>query len=59
MITIVNLAEKFSKLTDCWSPKVVGDVNEMHVKVVKIAGESSGTTMMRRTSSSSSSAAGC
>ena len=39
MITIVNLAEKFSKFTDRWSPKIVGDVNEMHVKVVKIAGE--------------------
>jgi len=39
MITTINLAEKFSTLDECWSPKIVGDVNEMHVKIVKIAGE--------------------
>src|SRR5216117_4621895 len=36
---VVNLAEKFSKFTDRWSPKIVGEVNDMHVKVVKVAGE--------------------
>ena len=39
MIAVVNLADKFSRFTDRWSPKIVGDVNEMHVKVVKVAGE--------------------
>ncbi len=39
MIDVVNLAEKFTRFSDHWSPKVVGDVNDMHVKVVKIAGE--------------------
>ena len=38
-IPVINLAEKFSSFTDRWSPKIVGDVNDMHVKVVKIAGE--------------------
>jgi len=38
-IPVINLAEKFSSFTDRWSPKIVGDVNDMQVKVVKIAGE--------------------
>jgi mannose-6-phosphate isomerase-like protein (cupin superfamily) len=36
---VVNLAEKFSRFTDCWSPKIVGEVNDMHVKLVKLTGE--------------------
>jgi mannose-6-phosphate isomerase-like protein (cupin superfamily) len=36
---VVNLAEKFTRFQDRWSPKIVGDVNDMHVKVVKLAGE--------------------
>jgi len=36
---IVNLAEKFAQFTDYWSPKIVGDVNEMQVKLVKLKGE--------------------
>jgi mannose-6-phosphate isomerase-like protein (cupin superfamily) len=36
---VVNLAEKFGRFSDYWSPKIVGDVNDMHVKVVKLKGE--------------------
>jgi len=36
---VVNLADKFRRVTDHWSPKIVGDVNDTHVKIVKIAGE--------------------
>jgi mannose-6-phosphate isomerase-like protein (cupin superfamily) len=36
---VVNLAEKFSRFIDRWSPKIVGEVNDMHVKLVKLAGE--------------------
>jgi mannose-6-phosphate isomerase-like protein (cupin superfamily) len=39
MIDVVNLADKFTRFTDRWSPKIVGEVNDMHVKVVKLAGE--------------------
>jgi mannose-6-phosphate isomerase-like protein (cupin superfamily) len=35
----VNLAEKFSRFSDAWSPKIVGEVNGMDVKVVKLRGE--------------------
>ncbi len=36
---VVDLADKFRRFTDRWSPKIVGEVNDMHVKVVKLAGE--------------------
>ena len=36
---VVNLADKFHRISDHWSPKIVGDVNDMHVKVVKLRGE--------------------
>ncbi len=36
---VVNLAEVFGRFTDHWSPKVVGEVNDLQVKVVKLAGE--------------------
>ena len=39
MIDVVKLADKFARFTDRWSPKIVGEVNDMHVKVVKLAGE--------------------
>lgn len=36
---VVNLSEKFSRFGDSWSPKVVGEVDDMHVKLVKLRGE--------------------
>jgi mannose-6-phosphate isomerase-like protein (cupin superfamily) len=38
-MNVVNLADKFGRFSDAWSPKIVGDVNDMHVKVVKLRGE--------------------
>jgi mannose-6-phosphate isomerase-like protein (cupin superfamily) len=35
----VNLKEKFSLFDDYWSPKVVGELNDFHVKLVKVKGE--------------------
>jgi mannose-6-phosphate isomerase-like protein (cupin superfamily) len=36
---VVDPAETFGRFADTWSPKIVGDVNDMHVKVVKLRGE--------------------
>jgi mannose-6-phosphate isomerase-like protein (cupin superfamily) len=36
---VVNLAEKLGRFADYWSPKIVGEVNDMHVKLVKLKGE--------------------
>src|SRR3954470_15553192 len=34
----VNLAEKLALFSSHWSPKVVGELNGQHVKLVKFAG---------------------
>ncbi len=34
----VNLAEKFSRFSDHWSPKIVGELNGQQVKLVKLLG---------------------
>jgi len=35
----VNLAEKFSKFSDPYNPRIIGEINNVYVKVVKCAGE--------------------
>jgi mannose-6-phosphate isomerase-like protein (cupin superfamily) len=35
----VTLASKFASFSDHWSPKIVGELNGQHVKVVKFVGE--------------------
>ncbi len=35
----VNLAEKLSMFTEHWNPKIVGELNGQHVKLVKLKGE--------------------
>ncbi len=39
MVTKINLAQKFGLFQDYWSPKIVGEINESYVKVVKLKGE--------------------
>ena len=35
----VNLREKLARFDDLWSPKIVADMNDYNVKVVKVQGE--------------------
>jgi mannose-6-phosphate isomerase-like protein (cupin superfamily) len=35
----VNLARKLSLFQDYWSPKIVGELNDSYVKLVKVKGE--------------------
>lgn len=35
----VNLTEKFSLFTDFYNPKIVGELNNQHVKLAKLKGE--------------------
>lgn len=39
MIQTVNLLAAFDGVTEHWSPKVVGRVNDQYVKVAKVKGE--------------------
>src|SRR5579885_1640833 len=35
----VNLAQKFSLFDDYWHPRIAGDLNDSHIKLVKVKGE--------------------
>ncbi len=35
----INLEEKFSLFSDYWNPRIIGEVNDCHVKAVKLKGE--------------------
>ena len=39
MIEKVNLAEKFARFQEYWSPKIAGEINDSHIKLVKFKGE--------------------
>ncbi|QDP39846.1 cupin domain-containing protein [Radiobacillus deserti] len=35
----VNVTEKFKLFNEHWSPKIVGEVNDAHIKLAKLKGE--------------------
>jgi mannose-6-phosphate isomerase-like protein (cupin superfamily) len=35
----VNIDEKLAMLVELWSPRIVGEINDLHVKVVRVEGE--------------------
>lgn len=39
MIAATNLDDAFANVTDLWSPRVVGRVNDQYVKIAKVKGE--------------------
>lgn len=39
MIEVVNPQRKLTQIAEHWSPRIVADVNDMHVKLVKFQGE--------------------
>lgn len=38
-MAVVNLNEKFSRIEEFWSPKILGEVNDSYVKAVRVKGE--------------------
>ena len=36
---VVQLEEKFASFSEHWTPKIVGQINDMQLKVVKVQGE--------------------
>lgn len=36
---VVNLSEKLGRFSEHWSPKIVGELNDSYVKLVKVKGE--------------------
>jgi mannose-6-phosphate isomerase-like protein (cupin superfamily) len=39
MVDKVNLAEKLALFDERWSPKIIAELNDTHVKIVKVDGE--------------------
>jgi len=35
-IKVVNIKEKLTLFNELWSPKIIGDLNDSHVKVAKV-----------------------
>jgi hypothetical protein len=35
----VNVAEKLKGIEDYWNPRIIGELNGQHVKLVKLKGE--------------------
>jgi mannose-6-phosphate isomerase-like protein (cupin superfamily) len=35
----INIADKFSRISEMWSPKILGEVNDSYIKAVKFIGE--------------------
>lgn len=38
-IGVVNIREKLSQFSDCWNPRIVGEVNNTAIKLTKLNGE--------------------
>jgi mannose-6-phosphate isomerase-like protein (cupin superfamily) len=36
---MANLEEKFAKFSDYWNSRIIGELNDCHVKAVKLKGE--------------------
>ena len=39
MLDVINLKEKFDKIDDYWHPRIAGELNDSHIKLVKVRGE--------------------
>ena len=39
MLDVINLGEKLGRFHDLWSPKIIADLNDSHVKLAKVQGE--------------------
>jgi mannose-6-phosphate isomerase-like protein (cupin superfamily) len=39
MTTIINIAQKFGLFNEHWSPRIVGELNDSHIKLAKLQGE--------------------
>ena len=39
MTQTINLSEKLATFSEHWSPRIIGEVNDFHVKLAKLKGE--------------------
>jgi hypothetical protein len=39
MVTAINVSDKLARFNDRWSPKIIADLNDCHIKLAKVQGE--------------------
>lgn len=39
IMNVVNLNDKFALISECYSPKIAGEINDSYVKLVKVKGD--------------------
>ena len=39
MIKKINISQKLSQFKDHWNPRIIGELNQQHVKLAKLKGE--------------------
>lgn len=39
IMKVVNLEDKFTQITECWQPRIAGELNDSYVKLAKLKGE--------------------
>jgi mannose-6-phosphate isomerase-like protein (cupin superfamily) len=39
MLSKINLKDKLSQFHDHWNPRIIGELNQQHVKLAKLSGE--------------------
>ncbi len=37
--TVVQISKKFAAFDEYWTPRIIGEINDMHLKAVKLKGE--------------------
>lgn len=36
---VIKLEDKFAQFTDQWNPRVIGELNDQHIKIARVQGE--------------------
>ena len=39
MINVIKPEEKFAQFTDQWNPRIIGELNDQHIKIARVQGE--------------------
>ena len=39
MINVIKPLEKFAQFTDQWNPRIIGELNDQHIKIARVQGE--------------------
>lgn len=38
-MNVIRLEDKFAQFTDHWNPRIIGELNDQHIKIARVQGE--------------------